>query len=49
MTFLDSEINLNAASLFSNAFFTEFLSFIHSTTNKIEQREHDNRTEENQN
>ena len=40
MTFSDSEINLNAA-LFSNDFFTEFLSFIHSTTNNIEQREHD--------
>ena len=49
MTFLDSEINLNAASLFSNVFFTEFLSFIHSTTNNIEQGEHDNRAEEKQN
>ena len=50
MTFSDSEINLNAASLFSNVFFTEFFSFIHSTTNNIEQREHDhNRAEEKQN
>ena len=28
MTFSDSEINSNAASLFSNVFFTEFFSFI---------------------
>ena len=50
MTFSDSELNLNAASLFSNVFFTEFFSFIHSTTNNIEQREHDhNRAEEKQN
>ena len=32
MTFSDSEINLNAASLFSNVFFTEFFSFIQQTT-----------------
>ena len=50
MTFSDSEINWNAASLFSNVFFTEFFSFIHSTANNIEQREHDgNRAEEKQN
>ena len=49
MTFSDSEISLNAV-LFSNAFFTEFFSFIHSTTNNIEQREHDhNRAKEKQN
>ena len=40
MTFSDGEINLNAA-LFFECFFTEFFSFIHSTTNNIEQREHD--------
>ena len=40
MTFSDKQINLNAA-LFSNVLFTEFLSFIHSTTKNIEQREHD--------
>ena len=49
MRFSDSEINLNA-TLFSNVFFTEFFSFIHSTTNNIEQTEHDqNRAEEKQN
>ena len=49
MIFPDSEINLNAASLFSNVFFTEFF-FIHSTTNNTEQREYDhNRAEEKQN
>ena len=32
MTFSDSEINSNAASLFSNVFFTEFLSFIQQQT-----------------
>ena len=49
MTFSDSEISLNAA-LFSNAFFTEFFSFIYSATNNIEQREHDhNRAKEKQN
>ena len=47
MTFPDSEINLNAA-LFSNvSLLSSFHSFIHSTTNNIEQREHDhNRAEE---
>ena len=46
MTFSDSEISLNAA-LFSNVFFIELFSFIHLTTNNIEQREHDhNRAEE---
>ena len=39
MTFSDSEINLNAASLFSNVFFTEFFSFIKQTTHS--RREHD--------
>ena len=48
MTFSDSEINLNAA-LFSNVFFTEFFSFIHSTTNNIEQREHDHNRAEKKN
>ena len=49
MSFSDSEINLDAA-LFLNVFFTEFFSFIYSTTNNIEQREHDhNRAEEKQN
>ena len=48
MTFSDSEINLNPASLFSNVFFYWVL-FIRSTTN-IEQREHDhNGAEEKQN
>ena len=47
MTFSDNEINLNAA-LFSNVLFTEFFSFIHSTTKNIEQREHDhNRAKKN--
>ena len=47
MKLSDSEINLNAASLFWNVFF--FL-FIHSTTNNIEQRENDHKgTEEKQN
>ena len=32
MTFSDSEINSNAASLFSNVFFTEFSSFIQQQT-----------------
>ena len=32
MTFSDSEINSNAASLFLNAFFTEFFSFIQQQT-----------------
>ena len=32
MTFSDSEINSNTASLFSNVFFTEFLSFIQQQT-----------------
>ena len=51
MAFSDSEINLNAASLFSNIFLlTDFFSFIHSTTNNIEQREHEhNRAEQKQN
>ena len=39
MTFSDSEINLNAASLFSNVFFTEFFSFIKQTT--YSRRKHD--------
>ena len=32
MTFSDSEINSNVASLFSNIFFTEFFSFIQQKT-----------------
>ena len=32
MTFLDSEINSNAASLSSNDFFTEFFSLIQQQT-----------------
>ena len=35
MTFSDSEINSNAASLFSNVFYG--VLFVHSTTNNIEQ------------
>ena len=50
MTFSDGEINLNSASLFSNVFFFYWVLFIHSTTNNIEQREHDhNGAEEKQN
>ena len=49
MTFLDSEINSNAASLFSNAFFTEFFSFIQEQTTQS-RKEHDhNGAEEKQN
>ena len=49
MTFLDSEINLNAASLFSNVFFTEFFSFIQEqTTQSRKERDH-NGAEEKQN
>ena len=45
MTLSDSEINLNAASLFSNVFFSEFFSFIQQTTKS--RREHDhNRAKE---
>ena len=36
MTFSDGEINLNAASLLSSFFFTEFFSFIQETTQSKE-------------
>ena len=49
MTFLHSEINSNAASLFSNVFFTEFFSFIQEqTTQSRKERDH-NGAEEKQN
>ena len=49
MTFSDSEINLNVASLFLNAFFTEFFSFIQpQTTYSRRERDH-NGAEEKQN
>ena len=41
MTFSDSEINSNAASLFSNVFFIEFFSFIQQqTTYSRRERDH---------
>ena len=48
-TLSNSEINSNAASLFSNAFFTEFFSFIQEqTTQSRKERDH-NGAEEKQN
>ena len=48
MTFSDSEINLNTASLFSNVFFSKFFSFIQQTTKSIREHDH-NRAKEKQN